>query len=92
MPDIGTIAEIDLTVLEDLDLDTKPKCEAQGCDRDASLMIHCPICQQGPTPTGEFSCTECYTMLMFINSDIMFEKDKSCDHIVPIRDCAITPL
>lgn len=92
MPIVETAPDVELNVLEELDLNIKPKCEAQGCDRDATLMIHCPICEQGAEPSGEFSCTHCYMLLMATNSIIIFEKDKSCDHAVPITECNITPL
>lgn len=92
MPALDTAPKIDLTILEDLEEDIKPKCEAQGCDRDAALMIHCPVCEQGAQPSGEFSCTPCYMGLLAVDAVIMFEKDKSCDHNVYIADCNITPL
>jgi hypothetical protein len=89
---LSTSTDEDTLILTDMGLDLKPQCDAEGCSRDASIMIHCPICIIDRNPNGEYSCTPCYLGMLLTDSDIKFEKDKSCDHTVPIRDCTIVPL
>jgi hypothetical protein len=97
MPDI----DLDLTVLEELDKDLTPKCDGEGCNRDATHTITCP-CGKGT----EFSCMPCIesmkdggkvelngkVILDLGGGIILFDPTKSCGHRAKIDDCAINPL
>lgn len=84
-----TISEIDASVLEELDFDATPKCDGEGCERDATHTIRC-VCRKGV----EFSCFPCIQQLQEagLMAAIMFDPNKSCGHVVPFVTCTINPL
>lgn len=88
----STDERLDLSVFNELveDLDIKPRCEADGCEADAELIIFCPICKIKDTNNGEFSCTSCYSSMLFVDSFIIF--NKFCSHAAPISICPTTPI
>ena len=88
----STEEDVDLSVFTELmeGLDLKPKCEADGCDSDAEIIIFCPICKIKDVNNGEFSCVPCYTAMVFTNSFIIF--NKFCNHAAPIEVCPTSPV
>lgn len=86
LPD--TTTDIDLSLLEEFDIDLTPQCDNENCENDATHMIRCH-CRRGV----EFSCFPC---IQLISSDalaiIKFDPSKSCGHLSSLHVCEITPI
>ncbi len=87
------VEKIDISVLEDLDLDTEPNCDNDMPGLDEHKATHSVRCA---CRTGvEFTCLPCMLMFKALPKDlayISFNPNKSCGHTCHIDDCEIAPL
>lgn len=85
----GNTLDTDVSILEDLNLDMTPKCDADDCDNDATHTIRCS-CIQGV----EFTCWTCAVSMQEFKDTLVirFDPEKSCGHHTPFAECTISPL